>query len=130
MAGISKAEREKRADLAVLVAAGDELDSAALVLGMFRPKDATDASFRGYVMAGLSQRRLDAQRRMEPLADATINRAGKVIAKPIDRDLLHALCAALPFSGKPNGQGVISFEDRLADAKVKARLILEASCES
>lgn len=106
MAGISKAERERRA-------AAKAHDDA-------RPMGVTAAEWTP-----------EARARMNAILAQPLS-AGRMVMLPPDVDvyLLHAICAALPFSGKPNGQGVISFEDRLADAKVKARLILEASCES
>lgn len=84
-------------------------------------------------MAGISkaerERRAAAKVVYSP-ATITTDELARIANAGANMVYLHALCAALPFSGKPNGQGVISFEDRLADAKVKARLILEASCES
>lgn len=74
-------------------------------------------------MAGISK--AERERR------ASQNAPQATIPVKVDRDYLTALCAALPFSGKQIDPWTpLTFEDRLAAAKVNARLILDAAREA
>ena len=77
-------------------------------------------------MAGISKAERENRAAFKDAPQATIH--ALPYAKS-DQAFLIALCAAMPFSGKPNAQGVISFDDRLEDAIANAGKILAVVAE-
>lgn len=107
MAGISRAERERRAKAKIdAVFDGDPSRPIGVTVAEWTP---------------------EAKARVEAFK-ADLGRFGniQVLDPGIDFNYLTALCAALPFSGTTKAWEPLTFADRLEAAKVNAELILRA----